>query len=78
MLDLYLYTLKISNTFCKSLSILNKLTLQNDWQKFVTNSVCVYRQKVKTQQQQKPKIKHKNHCRNRELNPVPLTSKADA
>ena len=34
--------------------------------------------KVKTQQQQYKKIKHKNPCRSRGLNPGPLTPKADA
>jgi len=35
-------------------------------------------QKEKTQQQQNKKIKHKNLCRSRELNPVGLAPKADA
>jgi len=33
------YTLIISHKFCKMLSIINKLTLQNDLQNFMTNSV---------------------------------------
>jgi len=40
---------------------------------------CGFGQKLKTQQQQyKKKIKHKNLCLSRGLNPGPLAPKADA
>jgi len=58
------------------LSILNKLTLQKELQNVVTNNVF-FVQKVKTQQQQNKKTKHKNPSRSRKLNPGPLASKAD-
>jgi len=76
MLGLYLYTLMISHKSCKMLSILNKLTLQKDFQNFVTNNVFTDKSKNKTTTKQK--IKHKNPCRSRELNPGPLAPKADA
>jgi len=37
-----------------------------------------FEQKIKTQQQQNNKIKHKIPCRNRELNPGHIAPKADA
>jgi len=55
-------------------SILNKLTLQKELKIFVTQ--CVFGRKVETTTQQK--IKHKNPCRSRNLNPGPLAPKADA
>jgi len=66
MLGLYLYSLIICHKSCNMLSILNKLALQQNLQKFVTNNVFLDK-KVKTQQQNK-KINHKNPCRSRELN----------
>ena len=39
ILGLYLYTFIISHKSCKMLSILNKLTLQKDFQTIVTNNV---------------------------------------
>jgi len=76
MLGLYLYTLIISHKSCKLLNILNKLTLQKDLQNSVINYVFMDK-KGKTQKQNK-KIKPKNPCRSRELNPEPLALKADA
>jgi len=58
------------------LNILIKLTLRKKLQNFVTNNVF-WDKKVKTQQQNK-KIKHKNLCRSRELNPGTLAPKANA
>jgi len=54
MLGLYLYTLRISHKSANMLGILNKLTLQKEWQHFVTNNVFFDR-KLKTQQQQNKK-----------------------
>jgi len=51
MLGLYLYTLIIGHKSCNMLRILNKLTLQKEWQKDVTKNVFLT--KVKTQQQQR-------------------------
>jgi len=52
MLGLYLYTLIIAHKSCNVLSILNKLTLQNELQ----NCVMYFSgQKVKTQQQHNKK-----------------------
>jgi len=59
------------------LSILNKLTLQKDLQNIVTNNVFMYK-KNKNTTTTKQKIKPKNPCRSRELNPGPLVPKADA
>jgi len=73
---MYLYTLIISHKSCKMLSILNKLTLQKDLQNIVTNNVFMDKNKNETTTKQK--IKPKNPCRNRELNPGPLAPKADA
>ena len=39
MLGLYLYTLTIGHKFCNMLSMLNKLTLQQELQTFLTNNV---------------------------------------
>jgi len=50
MLGLYLHALIIGHKSCNMLSILNKLTLQKEWQKCVTCN-RVFGQKVKTQQQ---------------------------
>jgi len=47
MLGLYLYTLIIGHKSCNMLSIINKLTLQKELQKFVTYN-RVFGQKVKT------------------------------
>jgi len=47
-LGLYLYTLIISHNFCKLLSILNNLTLQEDLQNCVTNSVFMDKNKNTT------------------------------
>jgi len=55
------------------LSILNKLILQKELQTFVQNNVILDTQKNTTK-----KIKHKNPCRSRELNPGALAQKADA
>ena len=73
MLGLYLI---IGHKSCNMLGLLNKLTLQKKSQNVWTNYVFLNK-KVKAQQQNK-KIKHKNPCRSRELNPEPLTPKADA
>ena len=75
MLGRYLYTLIIGHKSCNMLSMLNKLTLKKELQTLVTNNVFLDK-KVKTQPKQK--IKHKNPCRSRELNPGPLAPKADA
>jgi len=40
--------------------------------------MCFWTKKVKTQQQQYKKIKHKNPCLSRGLNPGRLAPKADA
>jgi len=77
MLGLYLYTLIIGHKYCSILSILNQLTLKKKLQNFVTNNV-LFRQKIKTQQQQNKKIKHENPCMSRDLNQGPLAPKADA
>ena len=72
-----LYTLIISHKSSNMLRILNKLTWYKELQTFVTNNVF-FDKKVKTQQQQNKKIKHKNPCKSRGLNPGPLAPKADA
>ena len=79
MLGLYLYTLIIGHKSCNMLGILNKLILLKELQTIVINNVFLDK-KVKTQQQQQQnkKIKHKNICRSRGLNPGPLAPKADA
>jgi len=46
-------------------------------QNFLATNVFLVK-KVKTQQQQIKKVKHKNRCRSRGLNPGPLAHKADA
>ena len=56
------------------LSTLNNLASQKELQIFVTKNVFLDK-KLKTQQQQKKKIKHKNTCRSRELNPGFLAPK---
>jgi len=48
MLGLYLYTLIIGHKSCNMFIILNKLTLQNELQNFVTNNLFFW-QKIKTQ-----------------------------
>jgi len=53
MLGLYLYTLIIGHKYCNMLSILNKLPLQKELQKFVTNNV--FWQKVKNTSTKKNK-----------------------
>jgi len=58
------------------LSILNKLTLQMDFQNFVTKNV--FMEKGKNTKTTKQKIKHKNPCQSRELNLGPLAPKAVA
>ena len=70
---MYLYTLIIGHKSYNVLSIQNKLILPNE----IANCCdkwCVFDKKVKTQQQ---KIKHKNACGSRGLNPGPLAPKAD-
>jgi len=52
MLGLYFYILIIGRKYCNMLNILNKLTLQKELQNCVINK-CVFRQKVKAQQQNK-------------------------
>jgi len=74
MLGLYRYTLIIGHTSFNMISILNNLTLQK---KFCDKNVF-WTQKTTTHQQQNNKIKLKNPCRTRELNPGPLAPKADA
>jgi len=56
------------------LSILHKLTLQNELPNFVTNNVFLDK-KVKIQQQPDPK---KSNIKTLELKPEPLAPKADA
>ena len=51
MLGLYLFTLIIGHKSCKTLSILNKLTLKKKLQYIPINNVFLDK-KVKTQQQQ--------------------------
>ena len=75
MLGLYLCSLIIGHKSCNMLSILNKLTLRKELQNFVTNNV--FWAKNKNTPITKQKIKHKNPCRSRKLNPRPLASKAD-
>ena len=58
------------------LRILNTLTLQKELQNFMTNTVLD--KKVKTQEQQYKKSKHKNPCQSRDLNPGPLAPQSDA
>jgi len=57
------------------LSILYKLTLYKELQSFVINMVFLDTKEKKTTKQ---KIKHKNTCRSRGLNPGLLAPKADA
>jgi len=59
------------------LSILNKIILKKKTQNFVTNNVF-WDKKSKNTTTTKQKIKHKNPCHNRELNPGPLAPNADA
>jgi len=59
------------------LSTLNNLASQKELQIFVTKNVFLDK-KLKTQQQQKKKIKHKNPCRSWGLNSGPLATKGDA
>ena len=77
MLGLCLYTLIIGHKYCNMFSILNKLTLQKELQNFVTNNV-LFDKTLKNTKTAKQKIKHKNACRSRELNPGPLAPKAGA
>ena len=72
---LYLYILIIGHNSYTMLVILNKLTLQKKLQNCVTNNVFLDKT-VKSQQQQR--IKHKNPCWSRELNPGSLAPRADA
>jgi len=58
------------------LSILNKLTLRKKLQNFVTNNVFWDKKSKNTTTKQK--IKHKNLCRSRELNPETFAPKANA
>ena len=58
------------------LSILNKLTLQNELQNIVTNNFLWTKSKNTTTTKQK--IKPKNPCLSRELNPGQVAPKADA
>jgi len=67
MLDLYIYTLIIGH----------KINIVKGIANFVTNNVF-FDKKVKSQQQQSKKMKHKNPCRIWGLNPGPLAPKADA
>jgi len=69
MLGLYQYTLIINHKSCQ-------LTLQKDLQNIVTNNV--FMDKKEKHNNNKTKVKPKNPCRSRELNPGPLASKADA
>jgi len=77
MLGLYLYTLTISHKSSNMLRLLNKLTLYKELQTFETNNVFLDK-KSKNTTTTKQKIKHKNPCRSRGLNPGPLAPKADA
>ena len=76
MLGLYLYTFIIGHTSCNMLSMLNKLTLNKELQTLVTDNVFLNKKRKHTTTT-KQKIKHKNPCRSRELNPGPLSPKAD-
>jgi len=76
MLGLYLYTLKISHKSSNMLRIQNKLTLYKALQTFVTKNVFLDKKSKNTTTKQK--IKHKNPCRSRGLNPGTLAPKADA
>jgi len=76
MLGLYLYTLIIGHKSCNMLGILNKLTLQKNFQNGIKNDV--FWTIKKKHNNNKTKIKHKNHYRSRELNPGPLAPKAYA
>ena len=75
MLGLYHYTLIIGHKSCNMLSILNKLTLSNELQTFVTNNVFLDK-KSKNTTTTEHKIKLKNPCRSRGLNQGPLAPKA--
>jgi len=57
-------------------SILNKFTLQKELQTFVINNVFLDKRSKNTTTEKK--IKHKNPCRSRGLNPGPFAPKADA
>jgi len=59
------------------LRILNKLTLYKELQTFVTNNVFLDK-KSKNTTTTKQKIKQKNPCRSRGLNPGALAPKANA
>jgi len=48
MFGLYFYTLIIGHKSCNMLSILNKLTLQTEWQYCVTNNVCLDKKLITT------------------------------
>jgi len=78
MLGLYFYTLIIGHKSCNTcmLSILNKLTLQKELQTISTKNMFLDKKNNTTTTKEK-KIKHKNHCRSRELNPGNLAPKAD-
>ena len=58
------------------LSILNKLTLQNELEECVKMMCFWTKSKITTTTKQK--FKHKNSCRSRGLNPGTLAPKADA
>jgi len=75
ILGLYIYTLIIGNKSCNRLIILNKLLLQIELQNVVTNNV--FWTKSKNTKTTKQKIKHKNICQWREMNPGPLAPKTD-
>ena len=60
------------------LGILNKLPLQKELRYLVTNNVFLDKKLKKPTSTTKQKIKHKNTCRSRELNPGPLAPTADA
>jgi len=64
---MYIYTLIIGHTSCNMLSLLKKVSLQQELQNFVTNNVFLEK-----------KIKQKNSCWSRELDPRHLALKADA
>jgi len=68
MLGLYLYTLIISHKSSNMLRILNKLTLYQELQAFVTNNLYLDK-KVKSQQQQNKKSNIKNSCWSRGFEP---------
>jgi len=57
MLGLYLYNLIIGHKSCNMLSVLNKLTLQKELQKCVTNNVFWTNSKTQQQQSKKSNMK---------------------